>query len=97
MPPEELTLILKLRDEATKQLKSVRGTVTAVGGAMAATGLKVGADWAAATKTIVDGTGATGLPLKTTPDRLPGGSPSRSRRSGYGHRRPQHALGADRA
>ena len=65
MPPEELTLILKLRDEATKQLKSVRGTVTAVGGAMAATGLKVGADWAAATKTIVDGTGATGPALKT--------------------------------
>ena len=64
MPPEELTLILKLRDEATKQLKSVRGTVTAVGGAMAATGLKVGADWATATKTIVDGTGATGAPLK---------------------------------
>ena len=32
MPPEELTLILKLRDEATKQLKSVRGTVTAIGG-----------------------------------------------------------------
>ena len=46
MPPEELTLILKLRDEATKQLKSVRGTVTAVGGAMIATGLKVGAEWA---------------------------------------------------
>ena len=65
MPPEELTLILKLRDEATKQLKSVRGTVTAVGGAMAATGLKVGADWAVATKTIVDGTGATGPALKT--------------------------------
>ena len=31
---------------------------------MAATGLKVGADWAVATKTIVDGTGATGAPLK---------------------------------
>ena len=64
MPPEELTLILKLRDEATKQLKSVRGTVTAVGTAMATVGLKVGADWAAATKTIVDGTGATGAPLQ---------------------------------
>ena len=64
MPPEELTLILKLRDEATKQLKSVRGTVTAVGTAMATVGLKVGADWAAATKTIVDGTGATGPALQ---------------------------------
>ena len=64
MPPEELTLILKLRDEATKQLKSVKGTVTAIGGAMVATGLKVGAEWATATKTIVDGTGATGPALK---------------------------------
>ena len=64
MPPEELTLILKLRDEATKQLKSVRGTVTAIGGAMAATGLKVGAEWATATKTIVEGTGATGPALQ---------------------------------
>ena len=64
MPPEELTLILKLRDEATAQLKSVRGTVTAIGGAMIATGLKVGAEWATATKTIVDGTGATGPALK---------------------------------
>ena len=64
MPPEELTLILKLRDEATKQLKSVKGTVTAIGGAMIATGLKVGAEWATATKTIVDGTGATGPALK---------------------------------
>ena len=64
MPPEELTLILKLRDEATAQLKSVRGTVTAVGTAMATVGLKVGADWAKSTKTIVDGTGATGPALK---------------------------------
>ena len=64
MPPEELTLILKLRDEATAQLKSVKGTVTAIGGAMIATGLKVGAEWATATKTIVDGTGATGPALK---------------------------------
>ena len=64
MPPEELTLILKLRDEATAQLKSVKGTVTAIGGAMVATGLKVGAEWATATKTIVDGTGATGPALK---------------------------------
>ena len=64
MPPEELTLILKLRDEATAQLKSVKGTVTAVGTAMATVGLKVGADWAKSTKTIVDGTGATGPALK---------------------------------
>ena len=64
MPPEELTLILKLRDEATAQLKSVKGTITAIGGAMIATGLKVGAAWATATKTLVDGTGATGPALK---------------------------------
>ena len=64
MPPEELTLILKLKDEATAGLMSVKGVVATVGTAMAATGLKVGADWAAATKTIVDGTGATGAPLQ---------------------------------
>ena len=61
---EELTLILKLRDEATKQLKSARAAITAAGAAIAAVGFKAGADWDKATKTIVAGTGATGKALK---------------------------------
>ena len=64
MPDEELTLILKLRDEATKGLKSWRTQVVAAGAAVAAVGFKAGADWDKATKTIVEGTGATGEALK---------------------------------
>ena len=64
MADQELNLILRLRDEATSQLKSVRGAVTAAAGVMAAAGLKAGADWDKATKTIVAGTGATGDKLK---------------------------------
>ena len=64
MPDEELTLILKLRDEATKGLKSWRTQVVAAGAAVAAVGFKAGADWDKATKTIVAGTGATGQALK---------------------------------
>ena len=64
MPDEELTLILKLRDEATKGLKSWRTQVTAAGAAVAAVGFKAGAEWDKATKTIVSGTGATGKALK---------------------------------
>ena len=64
MADQELNLILRLRDEATAQLKTVRGSVTAAAGVMAAAGLKAGADWDKATKTIVAGTGATGKQLQ---------------------------------
>ena len=64
MAYEELTLILRLRDEATKQLKSARAAITAAGAAIAAVGFKAGAEWDKATKTIVSGTGATGKALK---------------------------------
>ena len=63
MPDEELTLVLKLRDEATKQMKSARGVITAAGAAIAAAGFTAGKKWDTATKTIVDGTGATGEAL----------------------------------
>ena len=42
----------------------MRGSVTAAAGVMAAAGLKAGADWDKATKTIVAGTGATGKQLQ---------------------------------
>ena len=64
MADQELNLILRLRDEATAQMKTVRGKVTAAAGLMAAAGLKVGTDWDNATKTIISGTGATGGKLK---------------------------------
>ena len=64
MPDEELTLILRLRDEATKQMKSARAGIVAAGAAIAAAGFAAGAKWDTATKTIVDGTGATGDALK---------------------------------
>ena len=61
---DELTLILRLRDEATKQMKSARAGIIAAGAAIAAAGFKAGAEWDKATKTIVSGTGATGKALK---------------------------------
>ena len=64
MADQELNLILRLRDEATAQLQTVRGSVTAAAGVMAAAGLKAGADWDKATKTIVAGTGASGKQLQ---------------------------------
>ena len=64
MPPEELTLILRLRDEATKQMKSARAGIVAAGAAIAAAGFTAGKKWDQATKTIVAGTGATGKALK---------------------------------
>ena len=64
MADEELTLILRLRDEATKQMKSARGVITAAGAAIAAAGFTAGKKWDDATKTIVSGTGATGDALK---------------------------------
>ena len=42
MPDEELTLILKLRDEATKGLKSWRTQVVAAGAAVGAVGSRPG-------------------------------------------------------
>ena len=64
MPDEELTLILSLRDEATKQMKSARAGIVAAGAAIAAAGFTAGKKWDDATKTIVAGTGATGDALK---------------------------------
>ena len=64
MPDEELTLILKLRDEATKQMKSARGVIVAAGAAIGAAGFTAGEKWDTATKTIVSGTGATGEALE---------------------------------
>ena len=64
MPDEELTLILRLRDEATKQMKSARAGIVAAGAAIAAAGFTAGKKWDTATKTIVAGTGATGKALK---------------------------------
>ena len=64
MADEELTLILRLRDEATKQMKSARAGIVAAGAAIAAAGFTAGKKWDAATKTIVAGTGATGDALK---------------------------------
>ena len=64
MPDEELTLILRLRDEATKQMKSARGAIVAAGAAIGAAGFAAGKKWDDATKTIVSGTGATGKALK---------------------------------
>ena len=63
MPDEELTLILRLRDEATKQMKSARAGIVAAGAAIAAAGFTAGKKWDDATKTIVAGTGATGKAL----------------------------------
>ena len=53
MPAEELTLILRLRDEATSALSNIRNQVSIAAAAIGAVGLKAGADWDAATKTIV--------------------------------------------
>ena len=64
MADEELTLILRLRDEATKQMKSARAGIVAAGAAIAAAGFTAGKKWDDATKTIVAGTGATGDALK---------------------------------
>ena len=63
MPSEELTLILRLKDEATSALSNIRNQVSIAAAAIGAVGLKAGADWDAATKTIVEGTGATGEAL----------------------------------
>ena len=63
MADEELTLILRLRDEATKQMKSARAGIVAAGAAIAAAGFTAGKKWDDATKTIVSGTGATGKAL----------------------------------
>ena len=64
MPDEELTLILRLRDEATKGIKSARAGIVAAGAAIAAAGFTAGKKWDDATKTIVAGTGKTGDALK---------------------------------
>ena len=64
MPDEQLTLILKLRDEATAQMKTARAGIIAAGAAIAAAGFSAGKKWEDATKTIIDGTGATGDALK---------------------------------
>ena len=53
MADEELTLILRLRDEATKQMKSARAGIVAAGAAIAAAGFTAGKKWDDATKTIV--------------------------------------------
>ena len=64
MADEELNLILRLKDEATSQLSSIRNQVTAAAAAIGAAGLAAGAKWDTATKTIVEGTGATGAALQ---------------------------------
>ena len=63
MGDEELTLILRLRDEASKQVANIRKGVVVAAAAIGAAGFKAGADWDKATKTIVAGTGAAGKQL----------------------------------
>ena len=60
MPESELTLVLRLRDEATAAMGNVRNQIAAAGAAIGAAGFAAGAEWDRATKTIVEGTGATG-------------------------------------
>ena len=57
MGDKDLTLWLKLKDDATKGLASVRGGIIAAGAAIGAAGFTAGKKWDEATKTIVDGTG----------------------------------------
>ena len=49
----KLAAILSLEDKLSGPMAKMTGVMTAAGGAVAAAGLKIGADWAAATKTIV--------------------------------------------
>ena len=60
MPESDLTLVLRLRDEATAAMGNVRNQIAAAGAAIGAAGFAAGAEWDRATKTIVEGTGATG-------------------------------------
>ena len=64
MPDEQLTLILKMRDEATAPMNRAQAGIIAAGAAIAAAGFSAGKKWEDATKTIIDGTGATGDALK---------------------------------
>ena len=68
MGDKDLTLWLKLKDDATKGLASVRGGIIAAGAAIGAAGFTAGKKWDEATKTIVDGTGAVGDALKGLQD-----------------------------
>ena len=64
MSEETLTLLLQLRDEATKKLKAARQGIAVAAAAISAAAFKAGSDWDAALKTIAEGTGATGDNLK---------------------------------
>ena len=54
------------------RMRAVGATIASAGAAMAAAGFSVGKSWADATKTIVDGTGATGPALASLQELLPG-------------------------
>ena len=60
----KLAAVLSLEDRLSGPMGKAQGTMLAAGAAVAGAGLKIGADWASATKTIVDGTGATGPALE---------------------------------
>ena len=60
----KLAAILSLEDRLSGPMAKAQGAAIAAGAAVAGAGLKIGADWASATKTIVDGTGATGAGLE---------------------------------
>ena len=87
MADEQLNLILRLKDEATSQLSSIRNQVTAAAAAMAAGGLAMGAAWEASRDKIIAASGATAtswrvcrLTLGRSP-RAAGDSKSRRQRS----------------
>ena len=60
----KLAAVLSLEDKLSGPMGKALGAMLAAGAAVAGAGLKIGADWASATKTIVDGTGATGPALE---------------------------------
>ena len=64
MSEETLTLLLQLRDEATKKLGAARKQIAVAAAAIGAAGLVAGQKWDDALKTIQAGTGATGEQLK---------------------------------
>ena len=60
----KLAAVLSLEDRLSGPMGKAQGAMLAAGAAVAGAGLKIGSDWDAATKTIVDGTGATGAALE---------------------------------
>ena len=63
MGDEELTLILKLRDQASSQMANIRKGMVVAAAAIAAAGFAMGKAWADAQEILVKGTGASGKAL----------------------------------